>query len=408
MERILVLGGGLTQCDAIGAARRMGIEVVVADGSPEAPGLATGDPGVLGLPVSFTDVDAVLEELARRRLVVDAVLPYGSDLSVLPAARLAEALGLRGIGLDAARACTDKTEMRRRWARAGVPVLAHAEASRAGDAVRAALDIGLPVVVKPPDNAAQRGVQRVDRPEALEDAAREALANSPSGRVLVEEHVEGPEVAVTTFAVAGRTRAVQVTDRVTGPPPYLGICLAHVHPSELPPRDLRAVEETTVHAAEALGVGDGPTYSQVRVRGGVPFVLETGARLGGGRDSELRTLMSGQRAIEAHIRLLLGGEVDLDRDLDPAGLSGGGCVRFLVSPPGLLRAVEGWEAVRDRPAVRAQALFFDLGRRVPELSSGAARAGYLIALGETRQGAVAEAEAAAAALRFVVEAERGD
>ena len=402
MPCVLVLGAGPTQCDAIATARRMGLDVVVADANPSAPGMRTGDPRVRGLARSFAEVGPLLDELRREGLRVDAVLPYGSDLSVLPAARIATALGLPTIGEEAARACTDKVEMRRLWARAGVPVLPHGVATDVAGGVREALALGLPVVVKPPDNAAQRGVQRVDAREQLEAAVAEALACSPSGRVLVEEHVEGPELAVTTFAAGGLTRAIQVTDRVTGPPPYLGICLAHVHPSLVSGPELEAVERTVERAAAALGLREGPTYSQVRLRDGIPWVLETGARLGGGRDSELRALLSPQDPIEVHLRQLLGEDIDVERDLGPGAIVRAGCVRFLLAAPGTLRAVVGLEDVRARPGVRSVGLFLEPGQRVPELRSGAARAGYLIAVGASRAEAVAEAEAAASALRFVV------
>jgi biotin carboxylase len=402
-KTVLVLGGGLTQCDAIASARALGLGVVVADGNPQAPGMVGGDPDVVPLPVSFAAVDEVLAALAARRLAIDAVLPYGSDQSVLPAARLAERLGLASIGVDAARACTDKIEMRRRWAAAGVPTLPWAEVRDAADLARAAREIGLPVVVKPPDNAAQRGIRRVDDATDLPAAFEEARCNSPSGRVFVEEYVEGPEVAVTTFAAGGRTVTIQVTDRVTGPPPYLGICLAHVWPSRIGAADLAAVAELLPRAAEALGVAAGPTYSQVRLRGGVPWILETGARLGGGRDSELRLLVAGQDAIAAHLRLLLGEPVDLAADLDPAALRGGGCVRFLTAPAGVLTRVRGAEAALALDGVRTVAFFIHAGQRVPPLSSGDARVGYAIALGPDRAAAVARAEAAAAAICFDVE-----
>jgi len=403
MRTVLVLGGGLTQCDAIASARRLGLRVVVADGNPHAPGMVLDDEGVVSVTVSFTAVDELLAELERRGLHVDAVLPYGSDLSVLPASRVARRLGCAGIDLDPATACTDKVEMRRRWRAAGLPVLPHAVATTASEARRAALELGLPVVVKPPDNAAQRGVQLVTEPAALDDAAAEALANSPSGRVLVEQYVEGPEIAVTTFSSSGVTATIQVTDRVTGPPPYLGICLAHVYPSELPPDELAAVEELLPRAADSLGVTDGPTYSQVRLRDGVPYVLETGARLGGGRDSELRHLMSGQDAIAVHLRLLMGETIDVSTELDPAALVGGGCVQFLTAPPGRLVAVHGLEGALAASGVRNTAFFYETDQVVPPLSSGAARVGYLIATGRDRAEAVERAAAASAMLRFEID-----
>jgi biotin carboxylase len=404
MRTVLILGGGLTQCDAIARARALGLRAVVVDGNREAPGMRLDDPAVVPIPISFAEIDAVVEALGRRGLAVDAVLPYGSDQSVLPATRIASRLGLASIGEATAIACTDKVEMRRRWARAGgIPLLPHAVATDAAAARREALAIGLPVVVKPPDNAAQRGVQLVSDAARLEDAAVEALDSSPSGRVLIERFVDGPEIAVTTFTANGETRVIQVTDRVTGPPPYLGICLAHVFPTQISPGDLAAVEEVLPRAAEALGVRAGPTYSQVRLQGGGPFVLETGARLGGGRDSELRSILSGQDPIGVHLRQLLGDPVDPCAELDPGAISGGGCVRFLTPPSGRLLAVHGLEAARASPGARSVALFIEPGQTIPPLHSGAARAGYVIAAGRDRAEAVDRAEHAAALVRFEME-----
>lgn len=403
MRTVLIMGGGLTQCDAIESARALGFRTVVADGNPHAPGMCLDDGGVIPLTISFTDIDRLADEISRRELAVDAVLPYGSDQSVLPAALIARRLRCAGLDQDPATACTDKIEMRRRWTKAGLPVLPYGVATTADEGRRVALEVGLPVVVKPPDNAAQRGVQLVTEARVLEEAVAEALHHSPSGRALIEQFIDSAEVAVTTFAGDGVTRTIQVTDRVTGPPPYLGICLAHVYPSEVSTEELAAVEELLPRAAEALGVTAGPTYSQVRFKDGVPFVLETGARLGGGRDCELRQLLSYQDAIAVHLRQLLGETLDIDEELDPRGLEGGGCVQFLTAPTGCLRAIGGLDRALASPGVRNAAFFYEPGQTIPPLSSGAARVGYLIATGQNRAESVELAARAASLLDFDVE-----
>lgn len=398
MRTVLIMGGGLTQCDAITSARTLGLRTIVADGNPHAPGMCLDDRDVVPLTISFSEIDEVIDEISRRKLTIDAVLPYGSDQSVLPAAQIARRLGCAGLDQDAASACTDKIEMRRRWIEAGVPVLKYGVATSPDEGSRVAMDVGLPVVIKPPDNAAQRGVQLVTEVSCIEDAMSEALEHSPSGRALIEQYIDSPEVAVTTFAAAGVTRTIQVTDRVTGPPPYLGICLAHVYPSELSPENLAAIEELLPRAAEALGVTSGPTYSQVRFKDGVPYVLETGARLGGGRDCELRELLSDQDAIGVHLRLLLGEPIDVAAELDPSELEGGGSVQFLTAQPGRLRAIQGLERALTAPGVRNAAFFYSIGQVIPPLSSGAARVGYLIATGRDRAESVERAACAASLL----------
>ena len=80
-----------------------------------------------------------------------------------------------------------------------------------------------------------------------------------------------------------------MTDRVTAAPPAFGVALAHVWPSEAAVED--AVEAAR-RATEAVGVREGPTYTQIRMgpdgaRVVVPRVVgrddaavQTGAELG--------------------------------------------------------------------------------------------------------------------------------
>ena len=63
-----------------------------------------------------------------------------------------------------------------------------------------------------------------------------------------------------------------------------GVALAHVWPSAHPVEE--AVEAARL-AADALGVTDGPTYTQIVLGPDGPRVMELAARLGGGHDAEL-------------------------------------------------------------------------------------------------------------------------
>ena len=84
-------------------------------------------------------------------------------------------------------------------------------------------------------------------------------------------------------------------------------------------------------------------------------------------------------------------------------LHGGGCVLFLVAPEGVLREVEGREAAHAVDGVLDVRIYREPGFRFGPFRRGADRAGAVIAVGDSRDDALARARAAADEIRFVVE-----
>src|SRR5204863_1945790 len=131
-----------------------------------------------------------------------------------------------------------------------------------------------------------------------------------------------------------------VTDRLTAPLPAFGVALTHVWPSELEPAQIGAAVEAASAAARAVGIENGPSYTQVLAGPDGPRVGELAARLGGGHDAELCRVALGVDLNGAALSAALGDEVP-PTSLAPVVRVGGACVRFLVPPPGELREVAG-------------------------------------------------------------------
>ena len=140
-----------------------------------------------------------------------------------------------------------------------------------------------------PDRQGQKGLTLVRSEEELPDAIAAAIEESRSGVAIVEEVVDGPEVTVNAFSLRGEYHPLTVTDRLTAEPPAFGVALAHVWPSEAGGKAAEVAES----AVKALGIEDGPTYTQLRVGPDGPQVIEVAARLGGGHDAELAKLALG-------------------------------------------------------------------------------------------------------------------
>jgi biotin carboxylase len=153
--------------------------------------------------------------------------------------------------------------------------------------------------------------------------------------------------------------------------------------------------EAARQAADALGIGNGPTYTQIRIGPEGPRVIEVAARLGGGHDAELCLLALSVDLNGLAIRAALG-ERAVPSDIRPR--VAGAVVRFLVAPPGELATVDVGEAATGIASVVR--IYRRPGHRFGELRTGADRAGAVITLGASRDEALALAEKAADSIRF--------
>jgi len=361
VERLLVLGAGAGQLGLLAAARARGLFVIAVDRDPRAPGFQFADRRAI---VSVDD-EPVVERLAEAERV-DGVIAPGADWPVGAAARIASKLGLpHPISPQTAVLSASKLRQRERLAEAGIPQTRWQVVSRADEAVQ------VPCLVRPPDRQGRRARALVRSSRELRGAVRAALRASRIGLCLVEELAEQPVVTVTAFSRDGVFHPLVVTDRAP---------LAHVWESEH--ADLAAA--LAGRAAEALGVCEGPSITQIGIGKDGPLVLELAARIGGGHEAELCDASLGVDLHGLALAAALGKEIPAKR-LRPKHRAGGACVRFFSGqgePDGLARA----QAV---PGVAWARVY-----------GGSERAGAVLAVGASRDEALERATHEAECIRF--------
>jgi biotin carboxylase len=394
-KRLLVLGAGPAQLGLLAAARARDLYVMALDRDPSAPGFRYADRRA----IVSTEDESGIERLASAERV-DGLIAPGIDWPVAIAARIAERLALpHPISPETAALSTSKLRQRERFAEAGVPQPAYEICSGPAEATEAAERIGYPCVIKAPDRQGQRGLTLVRSAEEVDAAVRVALDASRTATLLVEEHVSGREVTVNAFSAGGHFHPLTVTDRLTAPLPAFGVALTHAWPSELEPLQIGAVVEAASVAAAALGITEGPSYTQVLVGPEGVRVGELAARLGGGHDAELCRVALGVDLNGAALSAAVGEEVPPSA-LAPVARVGGACVRFLVPPPGELQAIAGVESAFGQEGIRGIRIYRRPGHRFGEFRRGADRAGAILAVGDSREEALERAAGAEAMIRF--------
>ena len=387
-RRLLVLGAGPAQLGLLEAAKTRGdLEVIALDRDPAAPGFAAAHRRAI---ISTEDERGI--QLLAEAQRVDGIIAPGIDWPVAIAARVAEKVGIAHPLSPATGAlAVSKARQRERLGDARVPQPAWRLVSELED------DLPVPCIVKAPDRQGQRGLSLVQEPSELEAAINRALHESRNGHALVEELAQGPEVTVVAFSADGRFHPLTITDRITADPPAFGVALAHVWPSEADAAGEAA--EVAARAVEALGITDGPSYTQLRITRDGPQVVEVAARLGGGHDAELCEAALGVDLNGLALSAALGGEVE------PAALvaeprAGGASTVFLTAEPGELEGVEGADEAAAVDGVLAVRVYRRPGFVVGELRHGSDRVGAVQAAGDSREAALERARTAAALVRF--------
>jgi acetyl-CoA carboxylase biotin carboxylase subunit len=148
---------------------------------------------------SYLRIDRILE--VARTSGAEAIHPgYGFLAEREPFARAVEGAGLVFVGPSAAtiQAMGDKTEARRRMREADVPIVPGIvePVADAEEALRAAVDIGFPILLKASAGGGGKGMRVVETSAGLERAfgaaAREAQAAFGDGSLYLEKFLDRP------------------------------------------------------------------------------------------------------------------------------------------------------------------------------------------------------------------------
>jgi len=225
----------------------------------------------------------------------DGVLTF-SESSVMTVALVAEALGLPGIGLDAARNSRNKLLMRQAHQRGGVPHPRFRFTPDLSSALEAAAEFGYPVVLKPTMGTASNFVFRVDNPEELavrfrdasEGIARmlayvlepEGVDLGPHG-LLVESFLDGHEHLFEALVWDDEVSVGSAVDRATIEGKNFDDDV-HVAPTSLTAEQLEQIRQIIAGAAVAQGLHRSVLHAEIRFHQGEPHLVEIAARPGGG------------------------------------------------------------------------------------------------------------------------------
>lgn len=207
-----------------------------------------------------------------------------------PLAEAREALGIPGMGLEAATNFRDKSQMKNVLRRAGLPCARHQLIAAPADAWGFLERVGYPIVVKPPAGAGAKGTYQIESAEQMRQLLEEAPPH-PQRPLLAEEFIQGSEHSFDAVSIDGKMVWQSLTHYLPTPldavrNPWIQWCV--LLPREIDhPRydDIRAAAAASLRA---LGMVTGASHMEwFRRPDGSVAISEVGARPGGAQISRL-------------------------------------------------------------------------------------------------------------------------
>lgn len=290
---------------------------------------------------------------------IDAVMSIYEHY-VLPAAWIAEHLGLPGLPVPAAEACTDKFRMRRLFAKAPQQISPAFTLVKNEQEVRKfAQNHHFPIMLKPANLAKSLLITKnetleellVNYQRTIEQIASvyERYAPHAEPKLLVEEFLEGTIHSVDAFVDAkGEPQILEhIVDYQTG---YDIGFADNFHYSRILPSKLNQVDQDSLRicaalGVEALGMKSSPAHIEIIMTKNGPRIVEIGARNGGYRE-RMHRLANGIDITRAAATLALGGQPDITATKNES------CAVLELFPqdPGFFTGIDNLDALQALPS----------------------------------------------------------
>ncbi len=387
-----MLGAGFMQGVAIRSARSKGWHVTAVDANPAA--VCKNEANAF-YPVDLKNRDELLRLATqiRDRDGLDGVFTAATDFSA-SVAWITDHLGLPGHTFEAALNASDKLRMRACFKRDGVPCprffgIDRGLSTRAVSLIQQE-GLSYPLVVKPVDNMGGRGCMAVRTETDLAGAIESALSNSRSGRVIIEEFMDGKEFSIEALVFDGEVHLTGLADRHIFFPPFF-IEMGHTIPADIDSDTEAALVEVFRQGIKSLGLTHGVAKGDLKYTSRGVMVGEIAGRLSGGYMSGWTfPYSSGIDLTSLALDLAIG-----EKPIVPENTVNQICAeRAWISIPGTVASVHGLDAARTMDGVREIFSRAAVGDSVRFPINNVEKAGNCIAVASGRRDAITSAESA--------------
>lgn len=382
-RRLLIIAppGSYRLAPYLKAAQRLGLTPQIASTSQYSVIPSSNE----GLHLDLSQPEQALELILEAADNTPFAGILGSDdVTIELAARAAEILGLPHNPVNAAQFTHRKDLARNFLAKAGLNIPWHQKISIDADIDK--LDLPYPVVIKPLNLSASRGVIRVNNAGELQAAIQKIIPviqdtydEVAKTHVLIEQYIDGVEIAIEALLHDNALTTLAVFDK---PDPLTGPYFEetyYITPSRHDKSLLGACQQQVLKTCQALGLTTGPIHAELRIdKNNKPWILEVAARtIGGDCSRSLRP--SGDYSLE---ELVISYAIGEPIKPEPQQHSSG-VLMIPVPKPGILKRVEGILEAQKIPHITSLTIDIPVGQEVQTLPEASSYLGFIFAEADT-------------------------
>ena len=280
---VLIANRGEIAARIARTARRMGLRVIGVHVAGERPADGTHETHEIA---SYLDPEGILE--VARRSGADAIHPGYGFLAENPSfARMVAAAGITWIGppADAIAAMGDKAAARRAAAEIGVQTVPGYDGDAQDDQtlIRAAEQVGYPLLVKPSAGGGGKGMRVVreagELPESLAAARREAHRSFGNDRLILERYLEGPRHVEVQVLFDAHGSGVHLGERDCSTQRRNQKIVEEAPAPSVTPKHRARMGDAALKVAASTGYANAGTVEMLLTDAGEFFFLEMNTRL---------------------------------------------------------------------------------------------------------------------------------
>ena len=374
--------------DFLSAALRLGVDVTVGSDQHQVLEGNTGN-GTVALDFANPKMAAAEIESFHASHPLTAIVAV-DDVTSHVAALASKNLGLPHNDPAAVRATGNKLLLRDALTKADLPSPKHLTLALEDDPKIFAGRVNYPCVLKPLSLSASRGVIRANNEaefctafERIKKLLKSLASNQTE--ILVEDYIEGEEVALEGLMVEGKLTVLALFDK---PDPLDGPYFEetiYITPSRQPDDIQRSIKNMAEQSANAIGLLEGPIHAELRTRPQAknsnqagPWLIEMAARSIGGLCSRSLSFGDNLSLEDIILRHAIGEPVLPDRE---AGASG--VMMIPIPKAGILERVDGTLAAQAIPGITEVVISIALSQEVVPLPEGDKYLGFIFAKAET-------------------------
>lgn len=266
-------------------------------------------------------------------------------------------------------------------------------------------DIPYPVVVKPLNLSASRGIIRTNNALELKQAIAKiapiiqgSYDNQAKEHVLIEQYIPGVEIALEGLLHDNDMSTLAIFDK---PDPLEGPYFEetyYITPSRLPSSILLTCQQVVLKACQTLGLITGPVHAELRIDdNGKPWILEVAARTIGG-DCGQSLKPSNENSLE---ELVISYAINEPIKPEPQQGSSG-VLMIPVPKAGILKRVEGLMEARKVENITSLTIDIPIGNEVHCLPESSSYLGFIFSDADTPEATEHALRQAHQYLNFVI------